>query len=378
MHRILFFFPPIRPKFICEAASETDGGYTRICQGDTMRAKSLIYLLVITFLFVAPALFGANVLVSTMDLATFFTQSGDLNTRGQFELGFNGGYKYHAELSFEYLNKDLETNTSQSLIFGGASESVNRVGGFFDFTYWTGYKGVIGEGDYYIGHLYHRDENFEYRGYLPLLGTGLIFGVRSRDDKYGGKVYTYQQYGVGYLNSVDLEFNLNTGPILFNVYAGESDNDWRVGLQFKYRGDKTGISLTMGNLNLRSGNILNFDNLYFLLEQRFSTGNWNFIPSVFARPKYHYDYVNRTFAATNETNDIDFNFNLNFAPETRNFGTGTELTVRTSSVEELGVSISPYAELYTPGVIWRLKVDFNVLTETRDLVTGHLNINASF
>jgi len=344
-----------------------------------MRAKSLKYLLVIIFLFIAPTLFGANVLVSTMDLATFFSQSGDLNTRGQFDLGFNGGYKYQAELSFEYLNKNLETDNSQPLIFDGASASVNRVGGFFDFTYWTGYKGVIGEGDYYIGHLYHRDENFEYLGYLPLLGTGLIFGVRSRDDRYGGKVYTYQRYGgVGYLNSVDMEFNLNTGPILFNAYVGESDNNWRAGLQFKYLGEKTGIYLTMGNLTLNSGNVLNFDNLYFLLEQRFSAGNWNFIPSVFARPKYHYDYVNRTYAPTNETNDIDFNFNLNFAPETKNYGVGGEVTVRTSNVEELGVYLSPYAELYTLGIIWKLKVDFNVITETRDLVTGYLNINASF
>ena len=75
-----------------------------------MRVKSLKYLMVIIFLFAAPVLFGANVLVSTMDLTTFFSQSGDLSTRGQFDLGFNGGYKYRAELAFEYLNKNLETN----------------------------------------------------------------------------------------------------------------------------------------------------------------------------------------------------------------------------------------------------------------------------
>jgi len=343
-----------------------------------MRITSLKYLLVIIFLLIAPALFGANVLVSTMDLATFFSQSGDLNTRGQFDLDFNGGYKYQAELAFEYLNRDLETENTQSLIFDGASASVNRIGGFFDLTYWTGYKGVIGEGDFYIGHLYHPNENFEYRGYLPLLGTGLIFGARSRDDRYGGKIYTYQRYGVGYINSVDLEFNLNTGPVLFNAYLGESDNNWRAGLQFKYLGEKTGVYLTMGNLTLRSGDLLNFDNFYFLLEERFSAGNWNFIASVLARPKYHYDYVNRTYAPTNETNDIDFNFNLNFAPETKNYGLGGELTVRTSSVEELSVYISPYAELYTLGINWRLMIDFNVLSEYRDLITGYLNINASF
>jgi hypothetical protein len=343
-----------------------------------MKSTSLKYLLVILFLLSAPALFGANVLVSTMDLATFFSQNGNLNTRGQFDLDFNGGYKYHAELGFEYLNKELENNSSNSLIFDGASVSVNRIGGFFDLTYFTGYKGVVGEGEYYIGHLYHRDENFEYNGYLPLLGTGLIFGVRSPDEKYGGKIYTYQRYGVGYLNSVDLEFNLKTDAVMFNAYVGESSMEWRAGLQFKYFGDITSIYLTMGNLTLESGNMLNFDNLYFLLEQRISTGNWNFIPSVFGRPKYHYDYVNRAYAPTNQTNDIDFNFNLNYAPVTKNYGFGGEVTVRTSNVEELGVYISPYAQLYTLGINWSLKVDFNAVTGTRDFITGYLNINASF
>ena len=83
-------------------------------------------------------------------------------------------------------------------------------------------------------------------------------------------------------------------------------------------------------------------------------------------------------APTNQTNDIDFNFNLNYAPETKNYGVGSELTVRTSNVEGFGVYISPYAELYTLGINWRLKVDVNVITETRELITGYLNINASF
>jgi hypothetical protein len=57
---------------------------------------------------------------------------------------------------------------------------------------------------------------------------------------------------------------------------------------------------------------------------------------------------------------------------------GGELTVRTSNIEELGVYISPYAALHALGINWKLKIDFNVVTDTRDLITGYLNINASF
>jgi hypothetical protein len=88
--------------------------------------------------------------------------------------------------------------------------------------------------------------------------------------------------------------------------------------------------------------------------------------------------VNRTYAPTNKTNDIDFNFNLNYAPVTKNYGFGSEVTVRTNNVEEFGLYISPYAQLYTLGINWSLKVDFNVITDTREFITGYLNINASF
>jgi len=343
-----------------------------------MQGRTRLLLFIIIFTLIAPGAFTANVFVPEMDLATFFSQEGDLRTRGQFDLSFQGGYKYQGKVAFEYLNPTLETDSSPSLIFDGAQATINRLFRVVDITYWTGYYGVIGEGDYYIGHLYHPESEFEYNGYLPLIGTGLILGVRTIDERYGGKVYTYQRYGVGYLNSFDLEFNLDTNSIIFNTFLGESDMEWRAGLQFKYIGEKIGFYLTTGNLTLTSSDVLDFDNFYFLLEQRFSVGNWNFIPSIFARPQYHYNYVTRNYEPTTETNDIDFNFNLNYAPQTRKYALGTEVTVKTTSVEEFGVYVSPYVGFYTLGINWKFKVDFNVVSEVRPLVTGYLNVNASF
>jgi hypothetical protein len=252
-----------------------------------MKGRCALHLPILLFLTLvagATGAFGANVFVPEMAVTTFFNQDAEL------------------KVSFEYLNPSLETDNKPALIFDGAQASINRIFNVMDLTYWTGYYGVIGEGDYYKGYKYHRYEGFEYNGYFPLLGTGGIVGVRSSNERVGAKVYTYQWYGVGYLNSFDLEFNLKSDPVLFNAFLGESDLEWRAGIQFKYIGETVGFYLTAGNLTLTSGNLLDFDNFYFLLEQRLSVGNWNFIPSIFTRPKYHYNHLTRSYEPTNETN----------------------------------------------------------------------------
>jgi hypothetical protein len=343
-----------------------------------MKGRGVLYLPILLFLTLASGAYGANVLVPNMSLTTFFDQDAELQTYGRFDLSFNGGYKYQAKVAFQYLNPTLETDNTPAIIFDGAQASIRRIFGVMDITYWTGYYGVIGEGDYYIGYTYHRVDGFEYRGYFPLLGTGGIVGLRSKNDRVGAKVYTYQWYGVEYLNSFDLEFNLNTDPLLFNTFVGKSDREWRAGLQFKYLGEAVGFYLTVGHLTLTTGNLLNFDELYFLLEQRLSVGNWNFIPSIFARPKYHYNHLTRSYLPTNEVNDIDFNFNLFYEPQTKKFALGGELNLQTNRVEEFGVYISPYVRFHTFGVNWQVKTDFNVLTEARPFFTGYIDINASF
>jgi hypothetical protein len=346
--------------------------------GGTMKGSMKSLILAATFLTIVSPSFGANVFVPAMDLTTFFSQDGDLRTRGQFDIELNGGYKYQAKVAFQYLNPTLESDSSPTLVFDGAQATIRQLFKILDLTYWTGYYDVIGGGDYYVGYLYHREEGFEYLGYLPLKGTGVVLGTRTRDERYGGKVYTYQRDGVGYVNSFDLEFNLDTDPFLFNAYAGESDLEWRAGVQLKYLGDKVSFYLTVGHLTLSSGNALDFDEYYFLMEERFSAGNWNFIPSIFARPKYHYNYDTRNYEPTNETNDVDFNFNINYEPQTKNYAVGTELSLQTNKTENFGIYVSPYVDFYTLGMTWSFKIDINAVSEVRGFVTGYLNVSASF
>jgi hypothetical protein len=322
----------------------------------------------------APA---ANIFVAEMDLTTFFDQNGELQSRGDFEISLDGGYKYRGNLMFQYLGNDLENDPDPSLRFYGANATARDVFGVMDFTYWTGYYTILGEGKHYAGHLYHRNSGFEYNGYLPLLGTGvsLLFPLGGASE---GEFYLYQRYGSSRIDSLDVTLGRGSRPFRFALFAGVTANVYRLAGQVIWAGDVAEFYLTIGDPAIDDLGEVTYDDFYFLLEQWFNIGGWSLILSVFSRPDVAYDYIQRDYLPTNETNDIDFNFDLNFEPATKYWAVGTELNIQSNRDEELGVFISPYVDFFTSGIVWEIKVDVNVFSQVREPVTGYLNINASF
>lgn len=341
------------------------------------RLKAMIVTLVLIAPVTGATAFGANVFVPQMDLTSNINLHGEIVTRGDFRISLDGGYKYQGKLLFQYLNDNLENNTAPALIFDGAQATVKNLLNLFDLTYWTGYYGVLGEGKHYRGHLYHRQGGFDYEGYLPILGTGLIFTTRYYE-KYSGQFLIYQRYGSGRVDSLDLNLGMQTGMIALQLFTGVSQNIFRLGTQLLYLGETTEFYLTVGNPTIGGGRSFQYDDFYFLLEEWFKMGNWNLILSIFTRPKEHYNYLSRAYVSTGETNDIDFNFDLNYEPETSYVSGGGELNIQTNRNESFGISLSPYIRVFTSGIIWKVKVDFNLLSEWKDFITAYLNVTASF
>lgn len=341
------------------------------------RLKNKVIILVILLLGILQVAWGANVLVPTMDLTTKANLQAQLETRGEFAVSFNGGYKYQAKLAFQYYDTMLEDDTHSSLIFDGAQASIKDIFKAVDFTYFTGYYGILAEGKFYKGHLYHGIGGFDYNGYLPILGTGFIVG-NSCPEVFEGKAYVYQQYGMSYINAFDLLFGVNLDPFTARLFLGMATGAYRIGTQLMWLGEATEIYLTIGNPGISASDKVDFDDFYLLMEEWFKMGNLNLILSVFSRPNIHYNYITRGYSPTNETNDLDFNFNLNYAPEESSFSGGGELNVQTNSQEPVGVYLSPYIKVFSSGVTWKVKVDFNLISQARNFMTAYLNINASF
>ena len=220
-------------------------------------------------------------------------------------------------------------------------------------------------------------QGFDYNGYLPILGTGFIVG-NSNPEVFEGRGFVYQQYGMNYINACDLLLGLNLDPFYAKLFLGVATSEYRIGTQLMWISDVTEIYLTIGNPRIAASDKMDFNDFYLLMEEWFKLENWNLILSVFSRPAFHYNYITRGYALTNETNDLDFNFNLNYAPEAGNFSTGGELNIQTNSQEPVGVYLSPYVSVYTAGVTWKVKLDFNLISQARDFITAYLNISASF
>ena len=341
------------------------------------RTKIFIFFLLFISPFIVTPASGANVFVPKMELTSNLNLHGEIATRGDFQLSFDGGYKYQGKLMFQYLNDNLENNPAPALIFDGAQATVKNAMNLFDITYWTGYYGVVGEGKHYKGYLYHRRGGFDYEGYLPILGTGLVF-TRQHYEGSSGQVFIYQRYGSSKIDSIDLNLGMQRGALQLYLLSGVSGENLRLGTQLIYLGENTDLYLTVGNPTISKGRSSTYDSLYFLLEEWFKMGNWNLILSVFSRPEEHYNYLTRSYVSTGETNDIDFNFDLNYEPETSYVAGGGELNIQTNRYESFGISLSPYIRIYSSGIIWKVKVDFNLLSEWKDFITAYLNINASF
>jgi len=342
-----------------------------------LKSRFFIIISVVIFILISGSSYAANVLITDMDLTSKINLEAEIETRGMFQISFDGGYKYQGKLMFQYYNTDLENNVAPALAFDGAQASINGIFHVLDLTYWTGFYGILGEGKHYKGHLYHGESGFDYNGYLPILGTGLIFGTKYYDI-LNADLYIYQRYGSDYLNSFDLSFGLNKDPLFFSIFSGVSDNIYRVGTQIIYLGETVELYLTMGDPNINNLSKINFDDFYFLLEEWFKMNNWNLILSVFSRPKLHYNYISREYVNPEESNDIDFNFDLNYEPETSYFSGGGEVNIQTNRYENFGIYVSPYVSVYTSGLTWKVKVNFNLISESRDFITAYLNIKASF
>jgi len=319
----------------------------------------------------------ANTFVPVMDLTSRIDIDGKIQTRGEFDLSFDGGYKYQAQLLFSYYNIDIEGSAPQAFVFEGAQATIRDIFNLIDLTYWTGYYGIFGEGRHYKGHLYHLSPGFDYNGYYPVYGTGLGFGIGT-PQTCQGRLLVYQRTGRNKINSFDLTFGLVREAITFGIFGGLSDDEYRLGTQVIISGQEIEFSFFIGNPAIIPGRAISFDDFYLLAEEWFKLKNFNLILSAFTRPAKHYNYLTNRYNDTNEENDIDFNLDLSFSPEERKYAIGGELNVQTNSLETLGVFFSPYIQVNASGVAWKIKIDINALSDSREIVSALINIQSAF
>lgn len=372
--------------------------------------KTVQPLSILIMLLLSPLIFGANIDVPALELISKGAMSGNdfvISTQGSMELLLQGGDKFGGEVIMGFLSRDMEEDLTTDLtdpipdLDGLALLSANVtilnlfnsplafsyfVGGIDNFCSGDSFAEVFGAMPIitsYSGFIYFSD-GVVYDGILPISGTGIKLALNPIKNRFAGALYFYQDNYLGDGKySYDLRGLFNFTNINLEFFAGGSITGsdlgyYRAGILFNAITPTGGFLMQLG---LPRWDPVNDDFgiqlFYMLFETNINLGVMSIIPSVFIHPGYYKQLI------TNESGIIDVNLNLQFGDIQETPASGgleANISFENASINGLGLKISPYLELASPGVIWQLKVNTNVFPfpGLTNMFEGFIGIKAVF
>lgn len=378
-------------------------------------AKKLAVALTVVCLLAQGVAFAATINVPSFELLTRGNVQNGLFgfiSRGSLELRIEGGVKFGGRVTLSYDATSLEGAADAiGVVFKSAGIELRQIGGApVDFRFFVGEDDVFCSGDAfpdlfgaasiatrYRGFFYF-PESLIYDGIHSVDGTGISLHFPSGSEKLVASAYLYQDkrfsreeaglpvFYPGHYSG-DLRAVLNFERLKIEAFAGATfpvpDVPWgsyRGGLLF-YAGESNVEFLAqIGVPRIAPGvDTLSINLFYLLFEPRVHLGILHIIPTFFWHPQYYLQ------ASTGELGSFDVNLNFLFSGAKRPAITGgVEANLVFSSHEATGtqrldVTVSPYASLVTPGVLWDLKVNANVFPfDLTSLVDVFIGIRAVF
>jgi hypothetical protein len=380
------------------------------------RLRRILPLFLVLVLVPASA-FSANVTIPTFQLLTRGVLEGGqftLQTAGEVEVGFGGGYKFGGELSlgiqgtnFEespalgatYDPDDLEAVLNRTLRFQSASVVVRDTFGLpLDTTYFIGEVDRLLNGDLFPAQFGSTIVASDFRGllYFP---TGVVYdGVHSIDGTgialstaalapwlyLQGAIYQDAYLGPG-LYSSDIRAAFNFPAFKAEAFVGASFpaaayGIYRGGILLFYNTGQGGEFLTQIGIPRWApvtDGALNIDDFYFLFEPRVHIGLVSIVLTLFRHPEYYEQ------APTNELNATDIVVRLIAGNVQENLVSGgleNGITLRPESTEEqLRISVTPFVSVNASGVVWDMKANVKVFPfALDDLFDVYIGIRTEF
>lgn len=377
--------------------------------------KKLAVALAVVCLLAQGATYAATINVPSFELLTRgYVQNGLFGfvSRGSLELRIEGGVKFGGRVTLSYDATSLEGAADNiGVVFKSAGIELRQLGGApVDFRFFVGQDDVFCSGDAfpelfgatsiatrYRGFFYF-PESLIYDGIHSASGTGISLRFPSGSERFLASAYLYQDmrfnrdeaglqvFFPGHYSG-DLRALLNFEHLKIEAFAGATFpvpdvpyGSYRGGLLF-YAGESNVEFMAQIGIPRLAPAVDAFSiNLFYLLfEPRVHLGILHIIPTFFWHPQY---YLQTT---TGELGSFDVNLNFLFSGEKRPEITGgVEANLVFSSqvatgTQRLDVTVSPYASLVTPGVLWDLKVNANIFPfDLTSLVDVFIGIRATF
>jgi hypothetical protein len=389
----------------------------RICRGMRPGNGFVPHVTLLALLLLLPtALFGANVTIPTFQLLTRGILEGgqfSLQTAGEVDIAFGGGYKFGGQLSLAinganleqaiaagdtYDADQIEALLNRTLRFQSASVVVRNMFGWpLDGTYFIGEVDRLLTGDLFPTQFGSDIVASEFRGllYFPtgvvydgvhaIDGTGIAFSSKLAQSTFlQAAIYQDAFLGAGFY-SADLRAAFNTPGFKAETFVGVSFpaaayGIYRGGLLLFYNTGQGGEFLAQIGIPRWApvtDGALNIDDFFFLFEPRVHIGFMSIVLTLFWHPEYYLQEATDERGAT----DIVVRFIAGNVQENLVSG-GLEngITLRPESTEEqLRVSVTPFLSVNASGVIWDLKANVKVFPfALDDLLDAYIGIRTEF
>ncbi len=364
-----------------------------------------LFFLLFFLLFPVILSFSANVAIPSLELTTRgYLEEGafKLNTRGNMDLLFEGGYKFGGRVILNFESDSIEEISGDAtyLSFKTASVVIRDFLSLpIDLTYFTGEYDIFCTGDifpdYYgteaiasdfRGYVYFPD-GIQYNGIYLVNGTGLKFSSSFGTDWNNTSLYIYQDsyLGTGHF-SADFNTIINLEKFKLEAFLGGSFpvsdyGFYRTGVLLFYKTGEAGEFLT--EIGIPKWDPMydpfEIDLFYFLFEPRVKFNIMSIIMTLFWHPGYYKEYL---LESTNELGSVDINMNLLFGkPKITPLSGGVEscLSFSTFSDDQFTAVVSPYFNAITSGVIWNLKLKVKLFPfSLENIAEAFIGVKAEF
>ncbi len=365
----------------------------------------------------ATAAGAANVNVPLLELYTRGAVDGGrfgFISRGEMDLLVEGGYKFGGRVVLSFSSTNLEDrNITSTLSFKSATIMLREILGLgLSAAYFIGegptfasgalfpeYFGTAPVATHYQGFL-HFPESVTYEGIYTVQGTGLAVDWAAAPGALMLSAYLYQDsrldadgdsttFDPGFY-SADLRAALNLPRLKLEAFAGATYpapdalyGYLRGGLLF-YAADATEPTvefLAVAGIPRWAPGVdpFEFNLFYFLFEPRVRVDFLAIIPTFFWRPAYY---------GQESTGEQAFDVNLNLQigrPDRSVVSGGLETTFvyqmeqAGATVNELRLTLAPYVQLNTSGVLWDFRISTRALPfDPNELIEVFLAVKAVF
>ena len=378
--------------------------------------------IIAVLLFVSSSLFGANVTIPTFQLLTRGILEGGqftLQTAGEVDINFGGGYKFGGQLSLALSENNLEEATqpaaaydpdnidallNRSLRFRSASVIVRETFGWpINMTYFIGEQDRVLNGDLFPAEFGADAIASDFRGLLffptgvvydgvhVVDGTGLSVSTSSAWQRVflQGAIYQDAYLGAGNY-STDFRVAFNTPGFKVEGFAGASfpvgaslfgfpEFIYRGGVLMFYNTGQGGEFLAQIGVPRwlpATDGALDMGDFFVLFEPRVNINIISIVLTLFKHPESYEQQ------ATDEGDAYDIFVRFiagNIQENVVSGGLENGIRLRQGTSEQLRISVIPFLSINASGVIWDLRTDFKVLPfALEDLFTAYIGIRTEF